>query len=56
MSGTLSSAFDLNLSRVQMATDCMEELKNIKEENQVSYVAIVSEFISRQQEFIIVSL
>lgn len=50
-SEALSLAFDLNCSHVQVATDCMEVLKNIREKNPCSYGAIVKEFITKQERF-----
>lgn len=47
----LSLAFDLNLSKVQVATDCLQVLRNIREDNPCAYASIVKEFIIKQRMF-----
>ena len=47
-SEALSLAFDLNLSKVRVATNCCEVVGNVREENPCAYGAIVKEFIIKK--------
>lgn len=55
-SEALSLAFDLDISKIQVAIDCLEVVKNVKERNPCKYGAIIHEFIKKKEHFQVVEL
>ncbi|XBH73176.1 hypothetical protein VPH35_100320 [Triticum aestivum] len=55
-SEALSLAFDLNISSVQVATDCLQVVRNIREQNPCKYSTIIHEFNAKKNKFQIVEL
>jgi hypothetical protein len=50
-SEVLSLAFDLNQVKLQIVTDCLEVVRNIREENQCVYDMVVKEFLTKKAMF-----
>lgn len=50
-SEALSLDFDLNISSVQVAADCLQVVKNIREQNPCKYSAIIHEFNAKRNQF-----
>lgn len=50
-SEAMSLALDLNLSRLQIATDCLQVVRNIKGDNPCSYGVIIKEILVKMALF-----
>lgn len=50
-SEAMSLASDLNLTRVQIATDCLQVVRNVKEANPCSYGVIIKEILTKKAMF-----
>ena len=55
-SEAMSLALDLNLSWLQIATDCLQVVRNIKEDNPCSYAVIIKEILAKKALFQEVSI